>query len=522
MTIDLTHVLRPVAVRTRFLGRVEVEARKQSFFDWFGKGRQAGRWTDPLGFVRHLLAEQTFRGGKPLLTDEIAALTPRQLNAFAKALIKAADGLVASGQGRARGGRGGQAEEDEADSRARRTGEDESTRLLRILSDHDEAQRTFEKKRLAEIRKMLDGPGEMLARLDPLEKMRRDLVGPSILKEIRRSDAALREARGLHVSTRCYAEEIGRLVDRNLLGLNPQASSLRQIGFLQSALADRQSELSRTADKLLFGLGAFGGAGAFLEAGRARQVAWGETVRKMFQPTLDVGILASIIGLGNVTAPRAIETAAELSRGFRTAANLGLSLAAAPGAVAQVLSRYRVESPLHSELFGDVLGGIERVDDAEVAGEDLAEGLERAQRSARRIDLSDPAQAMLVFALLTLLLMVYQTVLQQEALEVARSSATSADIAAMTAEMHTLRGDLRKAREEARSEWRHIRYVREIAPLKAEASGESMTLLHVYPDQPLRILEAQGGWAHVEVLPYDTGKPLSGWIARRRLIAAGQ
>lgn len=514
MAIDLAHLLRPVAVRTSFLGRVDVEARRQSFFDWFRKGRDAGRWADPSDFVRRLLVEQTFRGGERLPETEIAALTSRQLNAFAKALIKAAGGLFAARYDRDDGRKGGKAGEDEADAQAKRTGENESARLLRTLTEHDEAGRTFEKERLAEIRKMLSGPSEIFGRFDPLEKIRRDLVGPSILDDMRRSGAALREAQGLPDRTRSYAEEVGRIIDRNLLGLSAGASSLRQIGFLQSALSDRGSELSRTADKLL--LGSFG-AKALLEADRARQAAWGETVSKMLHPTLDKGLLGSILGFRNVAAHRAIETAAELSRGFRTAANLGLAGAAAAGAVAQVLSQYRAESALHSELFGDVLGGIERVDAADVEGESLAEGLDRARRSARRIDLTDPAQATLVLTLLTLLLMVYQTVLQHEALEIARSSATSADITAATAEMHALRDDLRKARDEERSEWRHIRYVREVSPLRAEASSGSMTLLPVYPDQPLRILATDGAWARVEVLPYDTGKPVSGWVARRRL-----
>lgn len=522
MAIDLTHLLRPVAVRTSFLGRVEVEARRQSFFDWFRKERDAGHWDDSLAFVRRLLAEQTFRRGEPLHEAEIAVLTSRQLNAFAKAFIKAAGALLSSRYDRDGRRKGGRVGGDEANAQARRTGENESARLLRILTERDEAQRTFEKERLAQIRKMLSGPGEALGRLDPLEKIRRDLVGPSILDEMRRSGAALREAQGLQHRTRSYAEEIGRVIDRNLLGLSPTASSLRQIGFLQSALSNRGSELSRAADKLLLGLGAFSAAKDFLEADRARQTAWGETVRKMLHPTLDEGLLASVLGFRNVAAHRAIETAAELSLGFRTTANLGLAGAASPGAVAQVLSRYRAASALHSELFGDVLGGIERVDAADVAGEDLVEGLDRARRSARRIDLSDPAQASLALMLITLLVMVYQTLLQQDALEIARSSATSADIAAVTAEMHALRDELRKDREEARAEWRHIRYVREVSPLRAEASSGSMTLLHVYPDQPLRILAVDGAWARVEVLAYDTGKPVFGWVVRRRLAAGSQ
>jgi hypothetical protein len=525
MAFDLSTLLKPIPVRSSFLGTVEVDARKQSFYDWFRQGRTQERWANPHAFVRSLLAEQAClkSTGEPPGVARIDALTPRQLNAIAKAFIKASGKQIVPRLIEDRGGKRLRARRDGEDyPLARQSGENESARLLRLLSDRDDESRARARQHAADLRKMLEGPAGMLRLVDPIgdqiNKLRREMLGPSVLAEFTASGRATTLRAQLEAQTRSSAAQISRAIDTAILGRNLHTSAVRQYDYLASELAIRESEISRARSTLASVVGASSTADRFLQAEMAQRRAWGESVRQFLHPSLASGLLASVVGVQrNIAVSDAIEAAAGLSRGFMTAANLGLTGAAARGAAAAVLSQYRADPSYHSDLFRDVMRGIQLVDADELDDDRLAEGLSHAQRNTRRIDLTDPAQAALLLALISILLSVYQTVLQYEAMDAAKFSATSADVHSVQIEMKALRDDLRRDREERRREWRDVRYVIDATPLRAEPDGSSIALLTVYPDQLLRILEVKGRWARVEVISYSSGATESGWISRRRL-----
>lgn len=527
MVFDLSKALKPVVVRSSFLGTVEVEARKQSFYDWFRKARDQKRWVDPYAFVRSLLLEQTSlrSTGQPPGKKQIDSLTTRQLNAFANALVKAAGFLIAPrGMEDARG-KLRQRQVADPSLVERRAGERASTHLFRLLMERDEEQRTIERERAAELKKIIEGPVNWLRRLDPMgdqiEKLRREVLGRSLLSQLTGASTVGTELTRLQAKSFAQAEEISRAVDRAAGVGTFYTSALRQRELLASQLADRTSIVSRARDTIGSIMGASSATDRFLQAEMTRQRMWGESIKQFLNPGLSHGLLASMMGAQQqMSVSDAIEAAAGLSRGFRTAANLGLAGIAPRGAASEVLRQYNADFRNHSHLFREVMTGIQRFDVENLCDEELSEGLNKARETARGIDLTDPAQVQMVLALITLLLMVYATILQQDAIEIARSSATSGDVAAATAEMKGLRDDLRRAREEDRIEWRDIRFVVDVTPLRAEPDRGSAALLEVYPDQLLRIREVKGSWARVEVIPYSTGEPASGWIDRRRLRAS--
>lgn len=524
MVFDLSKMLKPIVVRSSFLGTAEVDARKQSFYDWFRKARDQNRWINPDAFVRSLLAEQTSlrSTGRPPPQRQIESLTTRQLNAFAKAFIKAAGFLIAPRHIENAKGKLHRQRTPDPSLLERQPRESGSAQLFRLLTERDEEQRVIERQRAVELKKMIEGPCGWLRRIDPVgeqvEKLRREMLGPSVLGQLMGTPTIGAELTRLQAQTLAQAEEINRAIDRAAGVGHFYASATRQHELLATQLADRASMISQAKDALGSIMGVSGAADRFLKEEMTRQKVWGDSIRQFLNPGLSSGLLASMIGhQAHMSVSEAIEAAAGLSRGFRTTANLGLAGVAPRGAAAEVLRRYRADSLDHSDLFGDVMSGIQRFDADDFSDQELSEHLNKARSAARESDLADPMQAQMAFALIMLLLAVCQTILQLEAIELARSSATSAAVEAGTAEMKALRNDLRRQREQDRREWRDIRYVVDVTPLRVEPDRRSMPLLEVYPDQLLRILEVKGGWARVEVMSYGSGEPISGWINRSRL-----
>jgi hypothetical protein len=402
--------------------------------------------------------------------------------------------------------------DDEGYSDARRGGETEGARLLRLLSDLDEERRTSARQQLADMRKMLECPADLFRRLDPIDdqlnKLRQQVLGPSTLAQMTAA-SLLREqqtSRGL-----AYSRELSRAIDATILGRHTVTEALRQQDYLASQIA-AASNAGRANS--VFGLSGSSRLADNFLARIEQQTAWGESVRRFLQPSFASGLLASMIGVQHgIAASAAIEAAAGLSGGFMTAANLGLAGLSAPGAVAAILSEYRADPSRHSDLFRDVMRGIQLADAGELVEQDLSESLGEARRHVRGINLRDPAQLAVLIALITLLLMVLQTKLQYDGMEQGKSSATPADVQATQAEVRDLREDLRRRRADDQ----RIRYVTGITLLRAAPDRAAPVLLRVYPDQVLRVIEAEGAWARVEVISYSSGATQSGWIARRNL-----
>jgi hypothetical protein len=73
--------------------------------------------------------------------------------------------------------------------------------------------------------------------------------------------------------------------------------------------------------------------------------------------------------------------------------------------------------------------------------------------------------------------------------------------------------------EEDKKTDRDIRFVVQTAPLRNAPDAKGLILRKVYPDDRVRVLDAAGKWAQVEVYEYHSEKVTQGWINRRVLRA---
>lgn len=71
--------------------------------------------------------------------------------------------------------------------------------------------------------------------------------------------------------------------------------------------------------------------------------------------------------------------------------------------------------------------------------------------------------------------------------------------------------------EKAQTPTRDARVVIRTAPLRQLPSTKGMIVRQVYPDDPVRVITVQGGWAQVEVYEYNSEHVVVGWISRRVL-----
>jgi hypothetical protein len=86
------------------------------------------------------------------------------------------------------------------------------------------------------------------------------------------------------------------------------------------------------------------------------------------------------------------------------------------------------------------------------------------------------------------------------------------DTAAVIAKLDEL-----KAAQPPPQSARDLRYVHERAWLRSAPDAKAPAIRAIYPDQPLRVLEAGDAWAKVEAFDYASDRPLIGWVSRRRL-----
>lgn len=88
----------------------------------------------------------------------------------------------------------------------------------------------------------------------------------------------------------------------------------------------------------------------------------------------------------------------------------------------------------------------------------------------------------------------------------------SPDTAAVLAKLDELKAAQPPARDQP-----DMRFVHDMAWLRTAPDAKAPAIRAIYPDQPLRVLEAEDAWAKVEAYDYASDRPLVGWISRRRL-----
>ena len=301
---------------------------------------------------------------------------------------------------------------------------------------------------------------------------------------------------------------VGRLAD-----LSRGTSTATRIAEGAIASINRINELSSLSSV----------ARAFAPIGRFDNLfsatKWARELGKGF----DIGISRSILdaayrktAMAAVGSSDSLSFARMVSPGFGILSSLGLSGAVARGAVADLLQHY--DESNRAVVFGAVAEAIEVLDRAEQPLDELVPGIERAWHAItlalNALPKSDVVGRKALYALIILLLTVYTAVSSYATLVIQRAGPTAIQIEKLMADVDASRADADARHADDRE---HVRYLGARAPLRTAPNGHATMIRVVYPDQLVRVREAQGDWAYVEVYDYQSDQPISGWINRRHL-----
>jgi hypothetical protein len=500
--LDLSAFRNPVVFPVEGIGPVVVEARKTGFHLWLGKGMERGRWPEGAGLMRDLLVEQgRLPDGAALEPVAVAKLSADGLEAAAGAFLEARDPVTGTLSGEAAG---------------LGEGERQTDRLRRILFASAAAS-------LAPARRVSE---EMNRRVKETWKV----LGPvqQMLEQQRRIDEMLRPATTLMATHKALfggtASEMLRAAER-AAQLTAIRSPLEDLIRPGSAIFEMQASVRRATEALgvagvyphLSALGLTAKLGVYDQLfGEASSVA--KLLRSQFDLRLPRAAVASIGALHAAEASVAsrIYEAVNLP-GFQATVVAGLDGAAPRGGAADVLAHYGEEVEADAPVFATVMSGVTAFDDPDEASradrleaalarlaELVADVLRREQRPITFMGVMNIVGVLMGVIGVGLACMSYQG---DEADR--RAPGTAAVIAKLD--------ELKAIQPPPQQPPRDTRYVHDRAWLRAAPDGLAPAIRAIYPDQPLRVLEATDAWAKVEAYDYASDRPLVGWISRRRL-----
>lgn len=548
-------------------------ARSKAFsgdFDiWMRQGLEDRLWPDGASFVCDLL-RQSRRSTDGHEFDEaaISGLDHSQLNEIADAFLAATGSYfhpahIATGDGRRRRVR--RRTESEVYEVAKSEGEGGADRLLRVLRDHAQDRR--------DSMTMMLQPSQSI--IDLMDSVNGSSLGAvhgqagaantytSLLHQERSAHDRMMEAvTGARSAKRVTDAVLG--VGHNLameaaIGRGPNRSfgqlltrpDLDGLGLAGAALkADRGSVLSAfqslaqypdLGPTLAFGLRAETSAAQAVAAaftGRtighlnpyeplaaserlmkdysgflSSQSRFASTVDRYFGLNLSDPFRSMLL-----TAERAQDFAAGRSvfpPGFQLTAVAGLADIAVGGAAADVLRRYG-DQPGTAPIFAAAMSSATAFDDGVVAPSISAERLEAlAALIVEALPLeSDPVRRMGFVEILTLVLAIISAAAGVGSFIADVGSSTSAELAAVPAEILNLRADLDAQERKRAQDDRSLRYVSRRSPLRLEPAAVATIVRRVYPDQILRVIGEQGSWLLVEVMDYQGDGVTRGWLNR--------
>jgi len=329
-------------------------------------------------------------------------------------------------------------------------------------------------------------------------------------------------------------------VDKIALGLGPDfigsSQYLRNLGAIPSA-----SEIARSKifDKLGLISDAIAGSRAGLiglETNTATRLFQEQSkTRKMLNSQFHIGIDPALFGgIGKFPEIDLARTGAigkilaDLSRpSVLNGALMAMNGLMPKGVIADVLKQH--VSPIdlgHASKFKPAFDGLTSIDETVFDGEILSKAIISTHDSLSKQDSRsfNLEYAFFLLALLTALMtarMLYlaeiSTDLQQSQLEVAQAGATSEDMGEVIEAIEKSSSEISDTLNKQAENDRHIRYVHNDVRLRVEANVDAMVIQYIYPDQIVRIIEANGHWAKVEIIDYRTERPVRGWVPRSTL-----
>lgn len=249
--------------------------------------------------------------------------------------------------------------------------------------------------------------------------------------------------------------------------------------------------------------------------GEATSVA--RLLRTQFDLRLPGAALASVGALHAAEADLASRVLEALQRpGYQATVVAGLDGVAARGAAADVLAHYAEDPDPDAPVFAAVMSGVTALDEADEAArldrleaalarlaELVTEVLRRENRPLTFTGVMTVVGTMMGVVSVGIAWMAYQG---------DEADRHGPDTAAVIAKLD----ELKMAQPPVRDQ-RDMRFVHDKAWLRTAPDAKAPAIRAIYPDQPLRVLEAGEAWAKVEAYDYVSDRPLVGWINRRRL-----
>lgn len=507
---DLGKALQPLMVELPALGWVALDLRTTDFLTWLDDGRRSDRWSDPQTFVQDLLAQRSVGSeeASPPAPDTLAALDAAALEEIAGVIAeRSASSFLPrqvmdkkSGQARPR-------RKSDGDPSQPLPEESHSARLKRIMFAYLDYQRA-QTRRLLEMAAKATAATDFLRKSDSLSTI---LRAQSLASSVFANDSARRAILDLEQSS----------VFRTIQALS--ASSVfeqhRRVAVELATLSSPLARLQETAR----GIAGMQAAHAWAQRDQLFSYVsrWAHAADAQLRLGLSAGVLAALASQPSASqvaaASLAAQAAAILRPGFETAATLALEGLAPSGAVAELLRRYESEKR-DAPVFESVRETLVSLDYEETTGAAFMELFERTWAAIVRL-VGDRPELLRNHAFLAWLSILVGLASATFAAYQVWGPPPAAVISRLDAGNDELREINKKLDAERRSDEAKcfIRYVHQVVNLRAEPHRQGQLIRLVYPDQPVRIIDAKGEWANVEVFDYGSDGPVRGWMSRRYL-----
>ena len=509
-----------VAIDLPGFGPVVIDAASGAFEDWRLAGIKSKRWETGAALVRDVIAE---RGRLPVAEDadpgsgapafsheQASVLTPEQIEGFAEAFIAGCPYAVRPRFKKTPSGKVVDRDDEEiAGLLAPRMDEAQSDRLLRLFRLRDEDRRLSNERMMARIKPAwneLDRTAQIItATQSPLaELMRaRDLANP-----------IMAATAGFRNQSQLIDAAMGNLA----LGgqLRTLAGDWSGLGRVAQLIGAEQSTWTAVSNAIA--------SPAYLSAFKIaadveQQTRWARELSRTLD--LDRRTLIGLSGLTELGAlPRGVsdlQTSWALAQpGAVLTGDAVLAGLAGLGAGAAVLGHYDELLPGERAL-GRVLDDLRLLDNGEITPEDFAHRVHGAiDAIAPLLQALDRLGSHGAINLLALLISVMALFIGPgdgpEKIDPAVIAAEQAAVVRLDELIALQERSLEEAREA-----RDYRRVLGKTTLRLEPIAGAQAIRTVFPDELIRIVDADGHWAKVEVIDYSSDQLTVGWIARSRI-----
>jgi len=549
--MNLSDLSKPPVMTIEPFGSVQIDvygSLRSWFDDWLKRPNPTGS-----SLVRALLLEQVSHSGEPPSPLDGSAIAAANMDSVADAILSALGGYFRpkfiatpeTGSRRKVRKRG----EAELYDLAAQEGESGADRLLRVLTawhqDRRDADWMFAaptRLLAAETQRAFGGALEFQKMIDQQKALAISPAYELAMKNVRSfSDDHLAAIRGsaLGIGAALAQSSLPAPFLADVINKTRAIDAASMARFPEMGAAFRQMELR--AARSLGDVGGFKqlqdtvqsfrqllGTTHVMGQGWRDQFEFARNASRLFDLHIPAATLAAIAAF---PAHEVLNSGASAMRssffppGYQMVAAVGMESMSARGAVSDILRMYGQEHVADAPVFGGALDGLSIID---AEPDDPAEAVSHLERFAALVmsllaGERDPIRLGGLLKILGLIATVVGAYYAYAAVELSHG-ATTADVEAVGTRLNIvgqeitgMRNEIAGLRADRSDELRHVRYLHDRAPLRAEPHGKAHLIRMVYPDQPVRVLEQRGEWVSVEVFDYKSDGITRGWIARSRL-----